>query len=92
MAGFEPAFSCFQGTRPLQAGPHSDVDIRTSRASVQATAAWRSQRGLIVCKLTPLGAAILEAVPAAGVEPAAFRSSGGRSYRLSYAGVGRKTG
>ncbi len=27
-------------------------------------------------------------VPAAGFEPAPFRSSGGRSYRLSYAGMG----
>src|SRR5947207_3400769 len=26
-------------------------------------------------------------VPAAGFGPAAFRSSGGRSYRLSYAGI-----
>ena len=25
MAGFEPAFSCFRGTRPLQAGPHSET-------------------------------------------------------------------
>lgn len=31
-----------------------------------------------------------QTVPAAGVEPAAFRSSGGRSYRLSYTGITRE--
>lgn len=32
-AGFEPAFSCVRGTRPLQAGPRPEIGSRASRTS-----------------------------------------------------------
>src|SRR5690606_26735541 len=52
--------------------------------------AYRASRTFVSDAFSPLLRRALgrvtESAPAAGFEPATFRSSGGRSYRLSYAG------
>ncbi len=44
-AGFEPAFSCVRGTRPLQAGPRPEIGSRASRTSGPTWCVYRSATG-----------------------------------------------
>src|SRR5262245_37610319 len=78
MVGFEPTVSGPPSRRIGQAFPHPDAERPGGFEPPHPP--WQGGR---------LPGYIMDAssVPAAGFGPAAFRVSGGRSYRLSYAGV-----